>query len=104
MKSFDQSIFCCYEYAPLKNKTVFLKNFKNPNEVSFSLPKTTTRSHKRKAVEELVSVDQETPLGRNDDSENPEVGTSKSPEVRIENLEEIESTLRKKILSNLTKS
>ena len=54
----------------------------------------TTRSKKRKAVEELVSVDQETPLSGNIQSENPGVGTSKSPKVRTENLEEIKSTLR----------
>ena len=63
----------------------------------------TTRSQKRKAVEEVVSVDQETPLSGNNQSENPLGGTSKSPKIRTENLEEIKSTLRKEILSDLTK-
>ena len=63
----------------------------------------TTRSQKRKAVEELVSVDQETPLSGNNQSENPVVGTSKSPKVQTENLEEISSSLRKEILSDLAK-
>ena len=63
----------------------------------------TTRSQKRKAVEELVSVDQETPSSGNIQSENPVVETSKSPNVRTENLEEIKSTLWKEILSDLTK-
>ena len=31
----------------------------------------TTRSQKRKAVEQLVSIDQETPLSGNDQNENP---------------------------------
>ena len=38
----------------------------------------TTRSQKKKAVEEFVSVDQETPVSENNQSENPVVGTSKS--------------------------
>ena len=69
----------------VENKTIFLKNFKISKEHSFSYCKMTTRSQKRKAVEELVFVDQETPLGRNDQSENPEVGTSKSPKFRAKN-------------------
>ena len=63
----------------------------------------TTRSQKRKAIEELVSVDRETPLSGNNQNENPVVGTTKSPKVQTENLEEIKSTLRKEILSDLTK-
>ena len=63
----------------------------------------TTRNQKRKAVEKLVSVDQETPLSGNNQSENLVAGTSKSPKFRSENLVEMKSTLRKKILSDLTK-
>ena len=63
----------------------------------------TTRSQKKKAVEALFSVDQKTPLSGNNQSENPVAGTSKSPNVRTENLEEIKSTLRKAIISDLTK-
>ena len=58
-----------------------------------------------KTVEELlVSVDQETPLSGNNQSENPVVGTRKSLKVRTENLEEKNSTIKKAILSDLTKS
>ena len=64
----------------------------------------TTRSQRRrKAVEELISVDQETPVSENHQSENPVVGTSKSPKVRTENLEEKKSTHKKEILSDITK-
>ena len=63
----------------------------------------TTKNQKKKVVEDLVSVDQETTLGGNNQSENPVVGMSKSPKVLTENLEETESTLRKEILSDLTK-
>ena len=42
-------------------------------------------------------------MGGNNQSENPVAGTSKSPKVRTENLEEIKSPLRKVILSDLTK-
>ena len=81
-----------------------LENFKISKELSFSFSKMTTRSKKRKAVEELVSVDQEIPLSGNDQNENPVVGTSKSPKVQTENLEETKSTLRKEIiLSDNTK-
>ena len=64
-----------------------LKNSKISKELSFFLSKTTTRSQKRKTVvkrEELVFVDQETPLSENNQTKNPVVGTSKSPKVRTE--------------------
>ena len=63
----------------------------------------TTRSQKAKAVEELVSFVQEIPLGGNNQSENPVAGTSKSPKVRAENLEEIKYTFGKEISFYLTK-
>ena len=68
-----------------KKKTFSLKNFKVSEELSFSPSKMTTRSQKRKAVEELVSVDQETPLSGNNQCENPVQETSKSLKVRTEN-------------------
>ena len=40
------SMFFCYENAPLRNKTVSLKNSKISKELSFSLSKLTTRSQK----------------------------------------------------------
>ena len=63
----------------------------------------TTRSQKRKAVEELVSTEIETPIPETSQNSNPVAGTSKSPRVFTENLEEIKSSLRKEIMSELTK-
>ena len=63
----------------------------------------TTRSQKRKAVEELVSTEMETPITEANQNLNPVVGTSKSPKVITENLEEIKSSLRKEIMSDLSK-
>ena len=63
----------------------------------------TTRSQKRKAVEELVSAEIDTPLAGNSQNINPVVGTSKSPKVQTENLEEMKSALRKEIMSDLAK-
>ena len=63
----------------------------------------TTRSQKRKAVEELVSTEMETPITEGNQNLNPVVGSSKSPRVISENLEEIKSSLRKEIMSDLTK-
>ena len=63
----------------------------------------TTRSQKRKAVEELVSTETETPIPETNQNLNPVAGTSKSPRVLTENLEEIKSSLRKEIMSDLTK-
>ena len=64
----------------------------------------TTRSQKTKAVEQLVSIEQETPLSGNVQIENPAVETSKSPKVQTENQEEINDSLRKGNLSDLFKS
>ena len=63
----------------------------------------TTRSQKRKAVAELVSGDFETSLAENNPSENLVAGPSKVPRVEPENLEEIKTSLRKEIMSDLTK-
>ena len=71
----------------VKTSHFFFEEFQNFQSTLF-LSKMTTRSQKRKAVEEMVSVDQETPLSGNSQSENPVVGTSKSPKVRTEILEE----------------
>ena len=63
----------------------------------------TTRSQKRKAVEQLVSTEIETPIPETNQNFNAVAGTSKSPRVLTENLEEIKSSLRKEIMSDLTK-
>ena len=72
------------------------------NNLSLFL-KMTTRSQKRKAVEELVSTEIETPIPETSQNLNPVAGTSKSPRVLTENLEEIKSSPRKEITSDLTK-
>ena len=86
----------------VKKQNIFLEKFQIFQR-TFFLSRMTTRNQKRKAVEKLVSVDQETPLSGNNQSENLVAGTSKSPKFRTENLEEMKSTLRKKVLSDLTK-
>ena len=63
----------------------------------------TTRSQKRKAVAELVSGDFETSITENNSPENLIASSSKNPRLESENLEEIKSTLRKEIMSDLTK-
>ena len=63
----------------------------------------TTRSQKRKAIEELVSTEIETPIPEANQNLNPVAGTSKSPRILTENLEEIRSSLRREIMSDLTK-
>ena len=62
----------------------------------------TTRSQKRKAVEELVSAEIVTPMPECNQNSNPIAGTSKSPRVTAENLEETKSSLRNEIMSDLT--
>ena len=88
----------------LQTKHFPLKNFKIPQELPSSISKMTTRRQKRKAVEELVSVDQETPLRGNNQSENPVAGTSESPQVGTENLEEIKLLLERRFYLTSQKS
>ena len=63
----------------------------------------TTRSQKRKAVAELASGDFETPVVENNCNENLIAGPSKNPRIETENLEEIKTSFRKKIMTDLTK-
>ena len=63
----------------------------------------TTRSQKRKAVAELVSGDFETSVAENSSSENLVASSSKVPRMEPENLIEIKTSLRKEIMSDLTK-
>ena len=63
----------------------------------------TTRSQKRKAVAELVSGDFEASLAENNSTENLIASSSKNPRLELENLKEIKTTLRKEIMSDLTK-
>ena len=63
----------------------------------------TTRSQKRKAVAELVSGDFETLVNENIPSEDLIAGPSKTLRIEPENLDEIKTSLRKEILSDLSK-
>ena len=63
----------------------------------------TTRSQKRKTVAELVSGDFEASLAENNSTENLTASSSKNPRLELENLEEIKTSLRKEIMSDLTK-
>ena len=63
----------------------------------------TTRSQRRKAAEELVSRDADTPITGDKSEENLIAGPSKSPRVQPENLDEIKTSLRKAIMSDLSK-
>ena len=63
----------------------------------------TTRSQKRKAVAELVSGDFETSAAENSPSEDVVASSSKVPRTEPESLIEIKTSLRKEIMSDLTK-
>ena len=63
----------------------------------------TTRSQKRKAVAELVSGDFEVSAAGNSPPENFVASPSKVPRVVPESLDEIKTSLRKEIMSDLTR-
>ena len=63
----------------------------------------TTRSQKRKAIAELASGDFEASLTENNSTENLIPSSSKNPRLELENLGEIKTTLRKEIMTDLTK-
>ena len=63
----------------------------------------TTRSQKRKAVAGLVSGEFEAFVVENAPSENPIAGPSKTLRAEPENLDEIKTSSRKEIMSDLTK-
>ena len=63
----------------------------------------TTRSQKKKAVAELVSGEIEACVAENNSSENLIAGPSKTLRVELEDLEEIKTSLREEIKSDLTK-
>ena len=63
----------------------------------------TTRSQKKKAVAELVSGDFETSITENFPPETLVASSSKIPRIEPENLAEVKTSLRKEIMSDLTK-
>ena len=60
-----------------------------------------TRSQNWKAVAELISGEFETPVTEDSQLENLISGPSKSPRVQPENVEEIKTSLKKEIMSDL---
>ena len=63
----------------------------------------TTRSQKRKAVAELFSADFKTPVNENIPPEDLMAGPSKTLRIEPENLDEIKTSLRKDISSDMSK-
>ena len=63
----------------------------------------TTRSQKRKAVAELASGEFEAFVSGNSQPENLVAGASKSPKIQSEKLEEIKISVRKEIMTYLSK-
>ena len=63
----------------------------------------TTRNQKRKAIVELVSGEFETSLAENNLAENLVARCSKTSRTEPEDLNEIKASLRKEILSDLSK-
>ena len=62
----------------------------------------TTRSQKRKALAELLSGDLEDSVAQNSQTENLVARPSKSLKKQAEKLDEIKTSLRKEIMSDLT--
>ena len=73
------------------------------SEDSDFLNKTTTKRQKRKAVAELVSGEFEASVAENMQSENLIAGPSKTLRIDSENLNEIKTSLRNEVMSDLTK-
>ena len=63
----------------------------------------TARNQTKKAVAELVSGDFEASLAESSPPENLIASSSKSPRIQPENLNEIKTSLRKEIMSDLAK-
>ena len=87
----------------LKRKPFSSKNSNVAEDLNFQHRKMTTRSQKRKAVAELVSGDFEACVAENSPPENFIASSSKSPKIEPENLNEIKTSLRKEIMSDLAK-
>ena len=87
----------------LRKLKISLKNLILAKDSDISTLKMTTRSQKRKAIAELASGDFEASLTENNSTENLIPSSSKNPRLELENLEEIKTTLRKEIMTDLTK-
>ena len=65
--------------------------------------KITTRSQKRKAVEQLASSESETSVVGNNSVGNLVAAPSESPRLQIGNLDDTKTSLRQEIISDPTK-
>ena len=83
-------------------KPIFSLTISPIPKISFQ-QKMTTRSQKRKPVAELASGEFEASTTENIQTESYVAGPSKSPKVQPEKLDEIKTSLRKEIMSDLTK-
>ena len=84
-------------------RKIFFDDFTSSKDLLSSLFKLTTKSQKSKAVAELVFGEFDASVAENNSSENLVAGPSKTFRVEPENLDEIKTSLRKEIMSDLTK-
>ena len=90
--------------TPSKVRESFSTKFTVPQNSKFSSSlEMTTRSQKRKAITELVSGEFDTSLTENNLAENLVASCSKTTRTEPEDLNEIKASLRKEILSDLSK-
>ena len=87
----------------IETKNVFDDFTFSKGQLSSIHSKMTTRSQKRKAVAELASGEFEASNFENNLVENLVAGPSNSPKIQPEELDEIKTSLRKEIMSDLTK-
>ena len=83
----------------------FFEDFTSFRRLIFSdfFNKTTTKRQKRKAVAELVSAEFEASVAKHLQSENLKAGPGKTLRIEPENLDEIKTSLRNEIMSDLAK-
>ena len=81
----------------------FFDEFINPKDLlSFQLEKRQLEVEKRKAVAELASGEFESSVAESNQPESSVAGPSKSPRIQPENLDEVKTSLRSEIMSDLT--
>ena len=87
----------------IKRKSLFFEELKLYRRFELLIYQITTRIQKRKAVAELISGEFEASVAENCLLENLVAGPSKTLTVEPENFEKIKTSLRKEIISDLTK-
>ena len=96
-------LFCELLISVLETKNVFDDFTISNDHCQCFHSKMTTRSQKRKAVAEVDSGEFEASTSENTLVEHLVAGSSKSPRIQPENLDEIKTSLRRKIMPDLTK-